>query len=338
MASVLIFFFPTTHRSSLFFFFFTGEEKRKMTDPPGSSPEKTNGVGVGNKNGDSSHLPKPFKAEHDDGTARVLTLKSLEQNKHADKEEGIATASDAEMSCVSKDAVLRPDISHIFAELKECLNLEIMIHGSKSLPIESQITEIVARAKAQLEQSCPGLVSCADIVALAARDAVFMVDGPLYQVPTGRRDGLVSNVTLADDMPEVSEKSIGLVVDWAVEFSKLMEDDAFTTFVQVLHSKLHNDPWRQQLNMYSTFTDAVELSLVEYNFLKFLPSLIAASTLFLARWTLNRQLDGAHVEFLRGVANPLGIKMAAPHIPRVKLGTQGFEVSKLGFGTIWQLQ
>ncbi|KAF7808416.1 peroxidase 43 [Senna tora] len=30
-------------------------------------------------------------------------------------------------------------------------------------------------------------------------------DGPLYQVPTRRRDGLVSNVTLADDMPEVSD-------------------------------------------------------------------------------------------------------------------------------------
>ncbi|KAF7803686.1 peroxidase 43 [Senna tora] len=72
--------------------------------------------------------------------------------------------------------------------------------------------DVIERAKAQLEQSCPGLVSCADIVALAARDAVFMADGPLYQVPTGRRDGLVSNVTLADDMPEVSD-SIFLLKD-----------------------------------------------------------------------------------------------------------------------------
>jgi cyclin A len=30
-----------------------------------------------------------------------------------------------------------------------------------------------------------------------------------------------------------------------------------------------------------------ELTLVEYSFLQFLPSLVAASAVFLARWTLN---------------------------------------------------
>ncbi|XP_040874190.1 peroxidase 43 isoform X1 [Glycine max] len=65
--------------------------------------------------------------------------------------------------------------------------------------------EVIERAKTKLEGSCPGLVSCADIVALAARDAVVMANGPAYQVPTGRRDGLVSNLSLADDMPDVSD-------------------------------------------------------------------------------------------------------------------------------------
>ncbi|KAJ4806234.1 exostosin family protein [Rhynchospora pubera] len=35
--------------------------------------------------------------------------------------------------------------------------------------------------------------------------------------------------------------------DWALEFSKLGDDDVFATFIQVLHFKLHNDPWRRTL-------------------------------------------------------------------------------------------
>ncbi|KAE9599350.1 putative peroxidase [Lupinus albus] len=65
--------------------------------------------------------------------------------------------------------------------------------------------DVIERAKEELEASCPGVVSCADIVALAARDAIVMANGPMYQVPSGRRDGLASNVSLAEAMPDVSD-------------------------------------------------------------------------------------------------------------------------------------
>uniref|UniRef100_A0A453ECJ8 Peroxidase n=1 Tax=Aegilops tauschii subsp. strangulata TaxID=200361 RepID=A0A453ECJ8_AEGTS len=49
--------------------------------------------------------------------------------------------------------------------------------------------EVIDAIKAQVEASCKATVSCADIVALAARDAVSLVGGPSWTVQLGRRDG-----------------------------------------------------------------------------------------------------------------------------------------------------
>ncbi|WCJ20303.1 Peroxidase superfamily protein [Euphorbia peplus] len=60
--------------------------------------------------------------------------------------------------------------------------------------------QIIDRAKTALEKACPGIVSCADIVAIVARDVTFASKGPYWKVETGRRDGSISigSETLTD--------------------------------------------------------------------------------------------------------------------------------------------
>ncbi|PON60115.1 Peroxidase [Trema orientale] len=62
--------------------------------------------------------------------------------------------------------------------------------------------DVIEDAKAEVEKLCPGVVSCADILAVAARDASVAVSGPSWNVKLGRRDSTTANLDEAKrDLP-----------------------------------------------------------------------------------------------------------------------------------------
>ncbi|XP_022986055.1 peroxidase 2-like [Cucurbita maxima] len=60
---------------------------------------------------------------------------------------------------------------------------------------------IVNDIKAAIENVCPGVVSCADILALASRHSVNLAGGPGWETQLGRRDGRTANLNGAMELP-----------------------------------------------------------------------------------------------------------------------------------------
>ncbi|RAL51547.1 hypothetical protein DM860_011049 [Cuscuta australis] len=71
--------------------------------------------------------------------------------------------------------------------------------------------QVIDEAKEELEKRCPGVVSCADIVAMAARDAVFFGGGPYYEIPKGRKDGRRSRIEDTINLPSPTLNSSDLI-------------------------------------------------------------------------------------------------------------------------------
>ena len=72
--------------------------------------------------------------------------------------------------------------------------------------------QVVDAIKSRLEDACPGVVSCADILAIVARDAVVQVQGPSWDVKLGRRDSLRANTSAANTMLPGAFESLATII------------------------------------------------------------------------------------------------------------------------------
>ncbi|KAL2920587.1 Peroxidase 66 [Bienertia sinuspersici] len=70
---------------------------------------------------------------------------------------------------------------------------------------------VIDEVKARLEEACPHTVSCADIIAIAARDVVILSGGPYWEVYKGRKDGKISRANETLGLPRPSFSSSKLI-------------------------------------------------------------------------------------------------------------------------------
>ncbi|CAA3012351.1 cationic peroxidase 1-like [Olea europaea subsp. europaea] len=59
--------------------------------------------------------------------------------------------------------------------------------------------DVIDTVKSQVERACPSTVSCADILAVAARDSVVALGGPSWAVVLGRRDSTSASLSAANN-------------------------------------------------------------------------------------------------------------------------------------------
>ncbi|CAL9189857.1 peroxidase 4 [Musa acuminata AAA Group] len=78
--------------------------------------------------------------------------------------------------------------------------------------------DVIDKIKTAVEKACPGVVSCADILAITARDAVVILGGPNWDVKLGRRDAKTASLSGANNnIPPPSSSLSNLISKFSAQ-------------------------------------------------------------------------------------------------------------------------
>nr|AFK40083.1 unknown [Lotus japonicus] len=100
------------------------------------------------------------------------------------------------------------DASMLLDDTPDMLGEKLALSNINSL----RSFEVVDEIKEALEKKCPGVVSCADIIIMASRDAVALTGGPNWEVRLGRLDSLTASQEDSDNiMPSPRANATALI-------------------------------------------------------------------------------------------------------------------------------
>lgn len=84
--------------------------------------------------------------------------------------------------------------------------------------------EVIDEVKDVLEVECPGIVSCADIIIMASRDAVALTGGPDWEVKLGRLDSLTASQEDSDNIMPSPRANASMLIDLFTKYNLSIKD------------------------------------------------------------------------------------------------------------------
>ncbi|XP_059625455.1 peroxidase P7-like [Cornus florida] len=120
------------------------------------------------------------------------------------------TVKSAVQSAISKEARMGASLLRLF--FHDCFvngcDGSILLDDTSSFTGEKRAVpylnsargfDVVDNIKSVVEKACPGVVSCADLLAIASRDSVVTLGGPSWNVKLGRRDARTTSQSAANN-------------------------------------------------------------------------------------------------------------------------------------------